>query len=64
MKKNNYYEVSHVENPNETSVFILSLDEDEVVQHCFPPTCYSPKMPHLCIKYISPSICILFQTYC
>jgi hypothetical protein len=36
-KKNNYDEVPHTENPDETSIPILSLDEDEVAQPCFPP---------------------------
>jgi len=31
-------EVQHVENTDETSSSILLLDEDEVVQPCFPPT--------------------------
>jgi hypothetical protein len=29
--------VQHVENLDETLVSILPLDEDEVVQPCFPP---------------------------
>jgi hypothetical protein len=36
-KKKNSDEVPHTENPDETSVSILLLDEDEVVQPCFPP---------------------------
>jgi hypothetical protein len=35
-----------------------------VCQGCVLGKCYSPKMPHLCIQDIGPSICILFQTYC
>jgi hypothetical protein len=30
--------VQHVENPDETSISILPLDKDEVVQPFFPPT--------------------------
>jgi hypothetical protein len=37
MKKNkNFDEVRHVKNLDETSVPVLPLDEDEVVQPCFP----------------------------
>jgi hypothetical protein len=38
MKKNkNSYKVPRTENPYNTSISILSLDEVEVVQPCFPP---------------------------
>jgi hypothetical protein len=37
-KKKNLDEVPHTKNPDETSIPIFSLNEDEVVQSCFTPT--------------------------
>jgi hypothetical protein len=38
-KKNNFKEVQHAENPDETSVSIFPLEEDEFVHPYFPPAC-------------------------